>query len=222
MGDGEVILLDFWCSMFGMRARVALAEKGIKYQYREEDLGNKSPLLTQMNPVHKKIPVLIHNGRPVCESLIILHYIDEVWSHTSPLLPSHPYHRSQARFWASYIDDKLSEYGHKLNTSKGEEQEAAKKDFIDCMKVLEGELGEKPYYGGESFGFLDVALITFYPWFLAYEKSGNFSMECVCPKLIAWAKRCMQRESVSKSLADPYKIYEFVQQIRNTKFGTDE
>lgn len=107
MGDGEVILLDFWCSMFGMRARVALAEKGIKYQYREEDLGNKTPLLTQMNPVHKKIPVLIHNGRPVCESLIILHYIDEVWSHTSPLLPPHPYHRSQARFWASYIDDKV-------------------------------------------------------------------------------------------------------------------
>jgi len=26
-------------------------------------------------------------------------------------------------------------------TAEGEEQEAAKKDFIDCLKLLEGELG---------------------------------------------------------------------------------
>ena len=40
----EVVLLDFWPSMFGMRVRIALAEKGIKYEYKEEDLKNKSPL----------------------------------------------------------------------------------------------------------------------------------------------------------------------------------
>ncbi|XP_059436819.1 probable glutathione S-transferase GSTU6 [Corylus avellana] len=62
----EVVLLDSLDSMFGMRARIALAEKGIKYKYKEEDLKNKSELLLKMNPVHKKIPVLIHNGKPVC------------------------------------------------------------------------------------------------------------------------------------------------------------
>ena len=72
-------LLDFWPSMFGMRVRIALAEKGVAYEYVEEDLKNKSPLLLQMNPIHKKIPVLIHNGKPVCESSIIVEYIDEVW-----------------------------------------------------------------------------------------------------------------------------------------------
>jgi glutathione S-transferase len=103
----EVVLLDFWPSMFGMRVRVALAEKGIKYQYKEQDLiRNKSELLLKMNPAHKKIPVLIHNGKPICESLIIVQYIDEVWNDRCPLLPSDPYQRAQASFWADFFDQK--------------------------------------------------------------------------------------------------------------------
>ena len=104
---GEVVLLDFWPSMFGMRVRIALAEKGIEYEYKEEDLRNKSPLLLEMNPVHKKIPVLIHNGKPVCESLIIVQYIDEVWKDKSPLLPTDPYQRAHSRFWADFVDKKV-------------------------------------------------------------------------------------------------------------------
>ena len=103
----EVILLDEWLSMFGMRARIALAEKEIKYEYREQDLMNKSQLLLQMNPIHKKIPVLIHKGKPICESIIIVEYIDEVWKEKAPLLPSDPYQRAQARFWADFVNKKV-------------------------------------------------------------------------------------------------------------------
>ncbi|BFG28860.1 hypothetical protein CerSpe_151340 [Prunus speciosa] len=66
----HVVLLGFWPSPFGMRLRIALAEKGVQYEYKDEDLRNKSPLLLQSNPVHKKVPVLIHNGKAVSESLI--------------------------------------------------------------------------------------------------------------------------------------------------------
>ncbi|CAL8150521.1 unnamed protein product [Prunus armeniaca] len=205
----EVVLLDFWPSMFGMRVRVALAEKGVKYEYKEEDLLNKSPLLLQMNPVHKKIPVLIHNGKPVCESANIVQYIDEAWKDISPLLPSDPYQRAQARFWVDYIDKNLYEVGKNIWATKGEEQEAAKKKLIEILKLLEGQLGDNTYFGGEIFGFLDVALVTFYCWFFSYETCGNFSIEAECPKLIEWAKRCMQKDSVATSLPDPKKVYEF-------------
>jgi glutathione S-transferase len=107
MASDQVTLLDFWPSPFGMRARLALAEKGVKYEYSEEDLRSKSALLLQMNPVNKQIPVLVHNGKPVCESLIIVQYIDEVWKDSAPLLPSDPYQRAQSRFWADFVDKKV-------------------------------------------------------------------------------------------------------------------
>ncbi|KAK6157481.1 hypothetical protein DH2020_011729 [Rehmannia glutinosa] len=214
----ELVLLDVHVSMFGMRVRIALAEKGIKYEYREENLANKSTLLLETNPVHKKIPVLIHNGKPICESLIIVQYIDEVWKDKSPLLPSDPYQRAQARFWADFVDKKVFDAGRKIWRTKGEELEAAKKELIDALELLEGELGDKPYFNGDTFGFLDLAFITFYSWFHTYETCGNFSIEKHCPKLIKWAKRCMERESVSKSLADPITVYEFVLMLKK-KYG---
>ncbi|CAI9286710.1 unnamed protein product [Lactuca saligna] len=149
--EEEVILLDFWASMFGMRARIALAEKGVSYEYREEDLKNKSQLLLEMNPIHKKIPVLIHNGKPICESRIIVEYIDEVWNDKAPLFPSDTYGKACARFWTDFIDKKVYLNGRNLLfKAEGEEHEASKKEFIDSLKLIEGELGEKPYFGGEE------------------------------------------------------------------------
>ncbi|WOH13564.1 hypothetical protein DCAR_0833074 [Daucus carota subsp. sativus] len=210
MASEEVVLLDCWASMFGMRVRIALAKKGVHYECIEQNLAHKSPLLLEMNPIHKKVPVLIHNNKPICESLVIVQYIDEVWNDKAPLMPSDAYQRAQARFWADFIDKKVYDAAWKIWRTKGEEQEGAKKDLIENLKVLENELGDKTYFGGETFGFLDVALVTYYSWFYTLEKLGNLSIEAECPKLIAWAKRCLQIESVSKSLPDSKKVLDFV------------
>ncbi|KAL3734004.1 hypothetical protein ACJRO7_023367 [Eucalyptus globulus] len=210
----EVILLDFWPSPFGTRARIALREKGVEFDMREEDLRNKSPLLLKMNPVHKKIPVLIHNGKPVCESLLIVQYIDETWGHESPLLPSNPYERARVRFWADYADKKMYQVARTVFLSIGGVQEAAKKEYIECLKVLERELGDKAYFGGERFGYADLSLIPFYSWLDALGKLADSSIVEECPKLAAWAKRCMQRESVAKSLPDQHKLYDYIIETR--------
>ncbi|XP_061337087.1 probable glutathione S-transferase isoform X2 [Gastrolobium bilobum] len=188
----EVVLLDFNLSMFGIRVRIALAEKGIKYEHKEEDLVNtKSALLLQMNPIHKKIPVLIHND---------------------------PYQRAQARFWADFVDKKVHEVAKKIWTGKVGEHEKDKEELIVNLKQLEEVLGDKPYFGGDTFGFLDVAFIPFHKWFYSYETVGELKVDC--PKLNAWAKRCLQRESVSKYLSDEKEVYEFVLSYRK-KIGVD-
>lgn len=226
--DEELILLDHWVSLFSMRVRVALAEKGItNYECKEENitiLGGKSPMLLEMNPVHKQIPVLIHNGKPVSESLIIVEYIDEVFTGKSggKLLPSDPYQRSQGRFWAHFVDTKVYPPSLNIWRTKGETQERAKADFIESLKVLEDELGEKCFFGGENFGFVDIALIPFYCWFYTYEVCGNFSIEAVCPKIVAWGKRCAQREAMLKSLPDISKVSELILELRSIQLAKQE
>ncbi|KAL1196684.1 Glutathione S-transferase U5 [Cardamine amara subsp. amara] len=52
----EVKLLGIWASPFNRRIEMALKLKGIPYDYVEEKLLDKSPLLLELNPIHKKDP----------------------------------------------------------------------------------------------------------------------------------------------------------------------
>ncbi|GFP90715.1 glutathione s-transferase u19 [Phtheirospermum japonicum] len=184
---GELVLLNCWPSMFGARVRIALEEKGLSYEEQKEDWPNKSPLLLEMNPVHKKIPVLIHNGKPI----------------------------SQARFWADFVDQKFYNTHNKIIWNKSKEElEEGTKELGEILKVLEGALGENTYFVGDTFGFVDIALIGFQVWFHAYETRGKFSVEAEYPKIDAWTKRCLEKESVCKSLGDPNKVYDLVMSFR--------
>lgn len=77
MAENDVKLLGSWPSTFVMRPRIALNVKSVAYDFLEEQLGSKSDLLLTSNPVYKKIPVLIHDEKSICESLVIVQYIDE-------------------------------------------------------------------------------------------------------------------------------------------------
>ncbi|KAI3803765.1 hypothetical protein L1987_31927 [Smallanthus sonchifolius] len=220
--ESEVVLIGSWASMFSSRVQIALAEKGINYEYVDEGLlETKSPLLLKHNPIYKKIPVLIHKGKPICESKIIVEYIDETWKEGYSLLPSDPYLKSQAAFWVDYIDRHIFKGTRMILDSNGEEMQKGVEEFLGYLKVLERELGEKPYFNGEFFGFVDMALVCYYSHIIANETIGHFSVEKDCPKLAFWATQCMKRESVSKALSDPNKICELFIEYRK-KAGVED
>lgn len=105
--DG-VTLLGAFFSPFVNRVQIAFNLKSVGYNYNEEIFTSKSDLLLRSNPIHKLVPVLIHKDKIVCESLIIVEYIDQVWTDNGcSILPSDPYDRSVAQIWAAYVDDKI-------------------------------------------------------------------------------------------------------------------
>ncbi|EER90777.1 probable glutathione S-transferase GSTU1 [Sorghum bicolor] len=219
----DLVLLDVFASPYAQRVRIALAEKGLAYESTEEDLAAKSDLLRRSNPAHGgKVPVLLHAGRPVCESLVILEYLDDAFPATPPLLPTDPYARAQARFWAEYAG-RAHLCGKRLWLRRdGEEAEPepeARAEMLAVLRTLDAELGGREFFGGEAFGFVDVAAVPFASWFLTYERHGRFAMAEECPGLAAWAARCARRDSVAANVYPPEKVYQRVLEYRQWVLG---
>ncbi|EOY33894.1 Glutathione S-transferase tau 7, putative [Theobroma cacao] len=105
----------------------------------------------ELNPVRKKIPVLVHNGKPTVESPVILEYIDET-RNNNPLLPQDPYERAMARFWAKFIGEKIQPTARKANLAEGKEREQAVGECCQQLEILENELHGRVFFGGDSIG----------------------------------------------------------------------
>ncbi|KAM0901271.1 hypothetical protein ACQ4PT_020099 [Festuca glaucescens] len=217
-GDAGVTLLGFWTSPFVLRARFALNLKGIPYTYVEEDLfgdNTKSRLLLVSNPAHGgKVPVLIHGGRPVAESMVILEYIDEAFpNHLPRLLPSgDPHRRAAARFWAAYVDQKLLPTWIPLyGGATAEERVKAAGEVIAVLETFEGVLGEKEFFGRESVGLVDVALGGFIGWLRASEAMcGVRTIDPArTPLVAAWAERFGALDGVREIVPDVPGLVEY-------------
>ncbi|KAJ4722851.1 putative Glutathione s-transferase [Melia azedarach] len=158
----EVKLRGTWPSPFNYRVIWALKLKGIPFEYAQEDLSNKSDLLLQYNPVHKKIPVLVHHGKPICESMVIIEYIEETWPQ-NPLLPTDPYDRAQARFWVKFAEDKgLAIW--RMFRNIGQEMDKAKNETLEMLETVEEQLGGKKFFHGDKVGMVDIAFASIVYW----------------------------------------------------------
>ncbi|CAN6284146.1 unnamed protein product [Urochloa humidicola] len=222
-GDGELKLLGLWASPFVARAKLALEIKGLSYEYVEEDLGNKSELLLSSNPVHKAVPVLIHNGRPVCESSVVVRYIDEAFAGTGPsIFPADPYERAIARFWAAHLEDKLvTPWGRMFRVKNEEEKAEAMKQTIAAVDALEGGLkecsgGKGPFFGGESVGYVDVLLGGMVSWVKATETmSGDKIIDAAkTPLLGAWMERFCELDAAKAVLQDVGAVVEYARAVQ--------
>ncbi|KAG8500667.1 hypothetical protein CXB51_004349 [Gossypium anomalum] len=218
MATNEVKVLGSWPSPFAMRPRIALNLKSLTYEYIEEKLWEgKSELLLQSNPVYKKIPVLIHgDNKPICESLIIVQYIDEAWSSGTSILPSDPCERAVARFWAAYLDDKWFPAVKSIGVAKGEEaKKAAIAQVEEGLALMEEAYDKcskgKGYFGGDEVGYLDIAFGSFLGWLRVTEKFNAMKLldEGKTPGLVKWADRFCSHAAVKDVMPDTDKLAEF-------------
>ncbi|EXB75574.1 Phosphoribosylaminoimidazole-succinocarboxamide synthase [Morus notabilis] len=158
-------------ALSSLKVHWALKLKGVEYEYLEEHLPNKSPLLLKYNPVHEKVPVLVHNGKPLAESLVIMEYIDETWEQ-NPCVPA-----------------MISAF-----SKTGDEKDKAAREARENLKILESGLGEKQFFGGEIVGFVDIAAGWIGLWGRITEEVADVHLidAETMPLLNAWLERVLE------------------------------
>ncbi|XP_043721405.1 probable glutathione S-transferase [Telopea speciosissima] len=219
----QVKLLGNYTSPFNRRVIWALKLKGVPFEYIEEDLSNKSEFLLKSNPIHKKIPVLIHNGKPIAESNIILEYIEETWPE-NPLLPKDPYNRAIARFWIKFMEDKMPIIYAFYLSGEGEEREKAIKDCLELLRIIEeqGLSRDEKFFGGNNIGLTDLGFgFMAYQWELIEEIVGVKLMEAHSfPRLCAWAENFKTVSVISENLPDRDRLKAHMKWRRETLVGS--
>ena len=93
-------------SVCAIKVRLALAEKALPWQGELLWLQRGDqyrPDYLKLNP-NAVVPTLVHDGKAIIESTVILEYLDETFPDI-PLMPRDPYARSQARLWLKRVDE---------------------------------------------------------------------------------------------------------------------
>jgi glutathione S-transferase len=106
MKNLETILYHGMASTCSKKVRMCLYEKDVPFESHLLDLQKfeqHTPEYLAINP-NGVVPTLVHKGKPVIESSVIIDYIDDVFSQ-NPLKPADPYERAQMRLWLKYSDD---------------------------------------------------------------------------------------------------------------------
>jgi len=93
-------------SVCAAKVRIAFAEKGLDWDGEMLDLNAGDqfrPDYLRLNP-KAVVPTLVHDGRAIIESNIIIEYLDDAFPEPS-LRPASPYDRAQMRHWLKRLDD---------------------------------------------------------------------------------------------------------------------
>lgn len=202
-------------SPFCQSVAIAFAEKGVPFSVVNEDLRNKSQLLLEANPVHKKVPALIHNGRSIAESCVIVEYIEDTWPDRYSLFPETSYEKAQARFWVDLIEVRIG--ATLLKMTQLRDSEIDKAAFEEGMLLLNSAIvkcagDERPFFFGNRLGYVDIMFAPFMSWFPSFDKYVDLQIpsSTQAPRLNEWMAALSEHPTVKPLLTDPVATPEFI------------
>lgn len=103
----ELVLFNAPQSTCSQRVRFVLQAKGLAFEERKLDLfaGDQlKPDYLRINP-NGVVPSLLHDGRPVTDSSVIMEYLDEVFPAPERLVPDEAVERARMRTLMRFIDE---------------------------------------------------------------------------------------------------------------------
>jgi maleylacetoacetate isomerase len=201
-------LYGFWRSSAAYRVRIALALKGLSYDYVSVQLSKGEqyePQYAAINP-QNLVPVLDDEGHLLYQSLAIIQYLEETHPEP-PLIPAHPLERNRVRSLALIIACEI----HPLNNPRvlnyltsnftvTEEQKLAwyRHWVVTGFAALEKRLVSEPWTGrfchGDTPGFADISLVP------QVANAKRFKVDLApFPTILRIDEECLKLEAFQKA-----------------------
>lgn len=191
-------------SMFGMKAGIALLEKGVEFDLVMVPFDSKDryrprhPEVERINP-KGQVPVLVHEGLELFDSTQIFEYLEDAFPEP-PLWPRNVRRRAAARQLELLSDEvyfpvivRLMFLQDRLHGSKAR---AAISEAAEYCRGMDARLQGREFLAG-TYSYADIA---FFMAALFGERMGAV-MGDDTPRLLQWRMRCAQRPAVRKGIA---------------------
>jgi maleylpyruvate isomerase len=170
----RVVLHNYFRSSTSYRVRIALAMKGIGYDYVAHHLRlgqQRAPEFLKVNP-QGLVPSLVwEDGAVLSQSLAILEFLDETVPEP-PLLPADPHGRARVRMLAQMIACEIhpvnnlrilnalkSRFGADENMAADWFRHWVKETFEPLEKILAGSRDTGQFIHGQSPTIADICLV---------------------------------------------------------------
>ena len=178
----------------------ALEELGIPHERVKLDLKAKDtqkPAFLALNP-NGKVPLLVHDGVPIFESIAILAHLGETFGVEKKLFPAPGLDRARAFQWLAWANVSVgAAAGRYLSNSSELVPEAqrnatvaalGKEEAMKLLGILDAALVGKSWLVGDSFTFADLHLTGLVAWL----SSVGFDTKSLA-NLQAWMARAQAR-----------------------------
>mgnify|MGYP001123188074 CR=1 FL=1 len=189
-------------SVCAQKVRIAFDEKRLAYEGKEIDLmagEHLEPAFLAINP-KGLVPVLIHDGETICESTVILEYIEDVFPQ-HPLRPAAPVARARMRTWTKVPDEGLhiacasvtyaSAFVHQLRAHHD------RKQWQERIAKLPDRFRAPRQKQILEFSLADVAII---PYVTRLERLGLDGMWADRPHVARWFEAVRARPSFDTAI----------------------
>jgi glutathione S-transferase len=199
-------------SPYAQKCKIVLLEKGIPFEAELPDgfgSGRAGGDFVAGNPRHE-VPALVDGAVRIFDSTVILEYLEDKWP-TPAMLPGDPAGRARARMLEDVADTQYEAINWGLmeidvfRRAAGDLALALKARAAEqtegLLNWLAAELGDRPWFNGDEFGWADAAIV---PHVIGSAASG------LGPKpetpLAAWLANANARPSVAAIVASIRKF----------------
>ncbi len=208
-------LISFKVCPFVQRSVILLKEKEVDYDIEFIDVYDPPEWFKKLSPTGK-VPVMEVEGTVLFESAVISEYIDEVYPPS--LHPLNPLDKAKNRAWIEFTSPLYMGTFNLMMAKTQEEVDAAIEDMNNKLATLEVEKKNQPWFNGEDFSLVDIAMAPYFVRAQFYKKHFNLDLLKDFPRMQQWSEALLARQTVADSVVEGFDKMLLVRMQSNESF----